>query len=249
MLDADNVIFHLQRFEWASPGRLELSGLWEGLGPDRDVAAPALIARSDHGARRIEAVPSAAKPVRDGRWLGVFDCGQETLQATGMELDTGMGLVLELPLPTRVGTHPDGAEPRSSPDSHEPLSLDRNASPVDLYIAAVELRRELDDVRAALERADEELVLARGDAERQRELRRSESARMSAAMQTARSLAAEELGRLRAELAEVASVATEADDLRAALQASRRDLREEEAAREMLLARLSEVRHAFSEAT
>lgn len=244
MLDADNVIFHLQRFEWTSPGRLELSGSWEGLGRGRHVAAPALVGRSAQGARRIEATPGTERVVRDGRWWAEFACDQELLEVSRMELDTGLGLLLELPLPTRTAPDAD-----SSAESFETRDLERDAPAIDLYVSAVELRSELADVRAALEKAHEELTLARDDAQRERELRRSERARVSTALHTARALADQELGSLRAELADAERAAAEAESLRVALEEIQEALREQEAARATLLARLSEVRHAFSEAT
>jgi hypothetical protein len=89
--------FELERFDWASPDRIEISGRWRGLDPHL-LGVPELVARHGSRTRRLKAVEAAEQPSGDeGSWSAVFEweAGPAALDAAHLEFPDGK--VLELP--------------------------------------------------------------------------------------------------------------------------------------------------------
>jgi hypothetical protein len=97
---SEGATFELERFAWAAPDRLELSGAFTGL-PDVSAAAPVLVIVGDDRVHRLPTVPgSVAGPPEDGRrWRAAFAWHGPPIAFDVAELQLGSDLVIELPGP------------------------------------------------------------------------------------------------------------------------------------------------------
>jgi hypothetical protein len=89
--------FELERFDWATPDRIEISGRWRGPDPHR-LGVPELVARHGSSTRRLKPVEAAEPPSGDeGSWSVAFawEAGPVALDAAHLEFPDGK--VLELP--------------------------------------------------------------------------------------------------------------------------------------------------------
>ncbi len=98
------VVFEVDRFEWADDDRLELTGRWYGLRGHRFVR-PILTAEAPDGSRRMLALlehkPWAAD---DGEpWIAAFPWQGEPLEVSSVELAVAPTLAVDLPAPKAPG--------------------------------------------------------------------------------------------------------------------------------------------------
>lgn len=203
---SDEVTFRLERLGWISPDQLELSGRWDGLGPER-VELPILVTRAAGVEHRFTALPGSPGFEHNGRWTVSFNWDPNLSHVGDVALEFGSGLVLPLPHPSthqrrfgrplikaRVPASPPKALVRVEP--REPRSRDHTQ--LDYHASLVQAQLELDEARDELAHAQEEASLARRDAERERERRRAEAERMREALAIAGGLAEDQLDSERA---------------------------------------------------
>jgi hypothetical protein len=95
--------FELDRFEWATPDRIEISGRWSGVDPER-LGTPELVVRHAGRTTRLAAIEHAQPPSDDHEsWKVAFEweAGPVTLDPAHLEFPDGK--VLELPPVLRPG--------------------------------------------------------------------------------------------------------------------------------------------------
>ncbi|HEX2102904.1 MAG TPA: hypothetical protein VHF51_04595, partial [Solirubrobacteraceae bacterium] len=181
------VAFEAERFEWAAPGRLEVTGRWYGLRGHRFMR-PALVVWQGDERRRLLAVlehkPWAADEGEP--WIAAFEWDGEPVELDAAELSVAPTVAVELPPPALPGDRRHNARtaPRSSRAS---------AAGAPRLIAHAErrteaLERELGEARRELERV-------RGERDRAARAHREEAgalrARASAATEAAEAAVAQ----------------------------------------------------------
>jgi hypothetical protein len=142
------VVFEVDRFEWTSENRLEVSGRWYGLRGHRFVR-PVLTAQADDGPLRMLAVlehkPWAAD---DGEpWIAAFPWEGEPVDLASVELAVAPSLAVDLPGPRAPGR-------RRKPAASAPRAARRQAAaappPADPSPPEPPSSDELDALRAQL---------------------------------------------------------------------------------------------------
>ncbi|MEA2273876.1 MAG: binding protein-like family [Solirubrobacteraceae bacterium] len=102
-VEAGAAIFEVERFEWAAPDRLELTGVWTGLRARRFIR-PTLVLETDAGRRRLLAVlehkPWSADDGAD--WIAAFAWTGEPAEVESAQLNVASGIDIELPPPRRA---------------------------------------------------------------------------------------------------------------------------------------------------
>src|SRR4051794_24327087 len=89
--------FDLDRFTWAAPDRLELSGRFAGIhDPPGDAV---LVVRGLDRVQRLPAVPDTRPPDPSGRWHASFAWLEAPAAFDGATLELGEDLVVDLPAP------------------------------------------------------------------------------------------------------------------------------------------------------
>jgi hypothetical protein len=117
----DAAILEVERFEWAAPDRIELSGVWSGLRGRRFIR-PTLVLMGADGSRRrllamLEHKPWAADDGED--WVAAFAWEGDPIAAESAELNVGSGIDLVLPPP-----RPEGGQKPSRRFRHRAVSRD-----------------------------------------------------------------------------------------------------------------------------
>ena len=173
---SEGATFELERFAWAAPDRLELSGRFIGL-PDVSADAPVLVIVGDDRVHRLPAVPdSLAGPPEEGRrWRAAFAWQGPPVAFDVAELQLGSDLVVELPEPQprrarfrrgmRGAAGHLGAELREAQELIEAKDAELDA----LRERVAMLQRALQDaaqLRAQLAQTRSTVEEARSDAER-----------------------------------------------------------------------------------
>src|SRR5215213_2256625 len=98
MTASGDISFELERFEWASPDRLEVEGQWHGVG--RRLPRATLVVEVEGERRRLRALPDAGT-VTPERWVAAFPWEGDLPVLPGAELEVGRGIVVDLPRPRR----------------------------------------------------------------------------------------------------------------------------------------------------
>src|SRR4051794_25033221 len=93
---SNGATFHLDRFEWAAPDRLEIAGSFAGIEPPR--TAPTLVVGAADGPRRLTATP-VDSPVDGEHWTAAFLWQEPAVPFEEVELELGDGLSVVLPAP------------------------------------------------------------------------------------------------------------------------------------------------------
>jgi hypothetical protein len=197
--------FELESFSWSGPDRLELTGRFTGL-PAAPAAAPVLIVRGADATHRLPAVgDSLAVPPDEGsRWSAEFAWQQPPIPFDGAELDLGGELVVALPAPgarrSRFRHHileVRGAAGRPAADGDGEQSPRPEAAPrtgverLQLEGELVAAQEELHELRAGMQRAQEELSRARADLDAERSRRAADADRFRQALERVQTSAAE----------------------------------------------------------
>src|SRR5215218_226275 len=108
MAQTSEVVFALERFEWADEDRLDVVGRWEGLS-GRKLGRPLLTVVEPGGRRRrLHAMPGG-QLAADRAWRASFTCEGGIVPVESAELELGRRLVVELPPPRRRRRRPPGA--------------------------------------------------------------------------------------------------------------------------------------------
>jgi hypothetical protein len=104
--------FELERFEWVSEDRLEVSGRWTGLS-GRRLARPVLTVEADGRRRRLTALPGGQMPAKgsDEPWRATFAWSHGPADIEFAELEVGRNVVVDLPAPRRRKRRSGGASP------------------------------------------------------------------------------------------------------------------------------------------
>jgi hypothetical protein len=199
--------FELERFDWAGPDRLEVTGTFAEV-PATLSAEPLLVVHGEGGSYELPRVDDALEDPKPGvPWHAAFAWQEPPDAFTTAELRLGDVLV-ELP-----GLHPGGG-------AAEPLTLRRTESSgsgaerlhreTELLAArerAYELEHELEHARAAVARAIADL-----DAERAR--REEDAVRFRDGLASLERAASNELAEARAELEAAAGARAQTERLR-----------------------------------
>lgn len=197
----DDVSFELERFGWASEDRLEVAGRW--IGVNRRLARPTLVVVVDGRRRRLRTLPGAWGSSAEG-WEAAFGWQGGPVELDGAELEVGRSIVVDLPRPRRARQ----SAPAGSAEVHEEREVPAEPGPAEASEAneaSTRLTAELDaareeaaEARAALEREQQELAIARralSSARESEEDERKEAQSMRSELDTLRG----ELEKLRGE--------------------------------------------------
>jgi HAMP domain-containing protein len=183
--------FELDRFTWAAPDRLELSGRFTGIGDAPGDAV--LVVRGPDRVQRLPAVAGTQPPDASGRWQASFAWLEAPAAFDGATLELGEDLIVDLPAPRSrrrpfrhevlpLRTH-DGAlvaapatEPVPEPEPDPEPELEPAATPVaaapatppvesSLLDAAMRLRLQADLLDAREQARELEVSLERATQE------------------------------------------------------------------------------------
>jgi hypothetical protein len=248
--------FELERFVWGAPDRLRISGRFIGLGHAAP-ADPVLVVPGPERMHRLQALPdSVSGPPEEGSpWSAEFAWQEPPVAFDAAKLELGPEIVVELPAP--------GAKRRrlrSQPLEVRGAAPARGAERVHLEAELLAAQEEIRELRAAAERAQEELTRAREDLKSERDRQAGDAERFREGLATVRESAAEALAveqsaarQAESDLRE-ARIALEAKD--AALETYRVQLEEArsaaDAARadgERAVSRLQTIRDALGDGT
>ncbi len=252
----DEVTFRLERLGWVSPDQLELSGRWDGLGPDR-LEHPVLVTRAAGVEYPAQALPASPGFEHNGRWTVSFGWDPNLSHVTDVAIEFSSGLVLPLPHPSThqrrfgrplIKARIPSSPPKAAVRGVEPREPRARDTQLDYYAALVQAQLELDEARSELAHAQEETTLARRDADRERERRRAEAERMREALAIAGALAEDQLDAERSTWEERLATERAAADGRLAAEAAGAEERlatERAAVEERLALEGSAIREEF----
>jgi hypothetical protein len=174
MPEVGEVAFELERFGWTDPGRLEVVGRWSGL-EGRRLGRPVLTVEAAGHRRRLTALPGGHLTV-SGEWRATFACDDDPAAITGVVLEVGRRLVVDLPPPKkrrRAQADPSLErlhEERLRREAAEASLAERDAELISLReeadAALAERENEADTLRGELTTAQEALVAAEQERER-----------------------------------------------------------------------------------
>ena len=151
--DPGSIAFAAERFHWAAPDRLELTGRWTGVRGIRFVRPTLVLVTGDEHRRLLADLDDKPWPAEEGvPWSAAFPWTGDPLDAEAAELTVGPGMLVRLEAPEL----PAGGRARR-------LELESEHERLEREIAA--LRRERDD----LLRLRDEAVRARNVVTRERD--------------------------------------------------------------------------------
>ncbi len=160
-----DISFELERFEWASPDRLEVEGRWHGV--RRRLAGATLVVEVDGQRRRLKALGDvdAGSPER---WVAAFPWEGEMPRLPGAELEVGRGIVVDLPRPRRskargAATTPAEPIPATTRDAREATPGREEADRLLAVLTAA--RADADEAVARAVAAEAEATVLRERAE------------------------------------------------------------------------------------
>ena len=195
--------FELKRFAWATPDRLELSGMFGGMQDAPADAPPVLVVRAGDRVHRLPAVPdSVSGPPEDGRvWQAHFAWQDAPVAFDVAELQLGAGLVVELPEPGAkrrllraqvlevrtaqargADARPDTMEKARTPGTPAAVTGKRDGpeaetASISSQVEVIAAQEEVREVRVAMQQTQAELTRAREDLQAERERRAGDGER------------------------------------------------------------------------
>jgi hypothetical protein len=191
---APQATFELERFAWGGPDRLQVSGRFNGLG-HVPPGAPVLVIRGPERTHRLEALPdSVSGSVEDGSpWSAEFAWQEPPVAFDTATLELGPTIVVELPEPGAKrrwirGQNLEVRTPARHVDDAGPVP-ERVRREAELLAAHEEVR----ELRAAAERAREELTRARADLASERDRHAGDAERFRDGLASVQQAAAEAL--------------------------------------------------------
>lgn len=182
---SDDARFQLERFEWAAPDRLEITGSFAGMAAPS--APPTLAIQGADGVRRLTGATEASD---DGNWTVAFLWREPPIPFEAATLEFSDGLSVALPAPG---------------ESSEPLSISHGASvpaadTLRLQAELVAAQAEASEAQAAHDRLSEELARARADLEAEQSRRADDSNRFKQGLAQVRDAGEQALAATQAEL-------------------------------------------------
>jgi len=206
--DDARITFALERFQWAGPDRLEITGTFTGL-PPGDAAGPLLVVHGDDGAHELPSADPDAAPQPGEPWHAAFTWQEPPTAFTTAELHLGEARVA---LPgLRPGDEPAAALAVAEPDAGPVAAAGGRLRLEAELLAAQELARELE---RELLRAHAERDRAREDLDAERLGRAEDATRFRDGLAAVERAAADELDAARAQADAASAARTEADRLR-----------------------------------
>jgi hypothetical protein len=210
--------FELERFAWGGPDRLQLSGRFTGLG-DVPPDVPVLVVRGPERTHRLEALPdSLSGSLEHGSpWSAEFAWQEPPVAFDAATLELGPEIVVELPEPgakrrwirgqsLEVRSAGSAASTETSPEQPDGTGLDPQPAPqleesspgpgaerVRLEAELLAAHEEIRELRAAAERAREELIRARDDLASERDRHAGDAERFREGLASVQQSAAEAL--------------------------------------------------------
>jgi hypothetical protein len=142
------VVFALERFEFAADDRLEVVGRWEGLSGKRMGRATLTVLEEGGRRRRLHALPGGREP-GDQPWRASFAWDGNGTTVEGAELELGRRLVVELPPPRRRRRRTAEKQQHTPPPIGERRIEELELRLGEAQAELVELRRRLEDEEAA----------------------------------------------------------------------------------------------------
>lgn len=255
--------FELERFAWAGPDRLQVSGRFTGL---RDVPpdVPVLVVCGPERMHRLEALSdSLSGSLEDGSpWSAEFAWQEPPVAFDTATLELGPEIVVELPeagakrrwirgQSLEVRSAGSAATAETTPEQPDETGLDRErgrhpeasspgpaAERVRLQAELLAAKEEVLELRAANERAREELTRARDDLTSERDRHAEDAERFRQGLASVQQSAAEALTMEQSAVQQVEAALREA---RSAIEAKDADL-------EQLRAQLGEAVAARTQA-
>ena len=174
MPEVGDVAFELERFGWSEPGRLEVVGRWSGL-EGRRLGRPVLTVEAGGHRRRLTGLPGG-QLAGGAEWRATFACDDDPDAITGVVLEVGRRLVVDLPPPRkRRRAKADQSlerlhEERLRREAAEASLAERDAELVSLReeadAALAERENEAEALRSELTAAQEALAAAEQERER-----------------------------------------------------------------------------------
>jgi methyl-accepting chemotaxis protein len=255
--------FELERFAWAGPDRLQVSGRFTGLGGvPTDV--PVLVVSGPERTHRLAALPdSLSGSLEDGSpWSAEFAWQEPPVAFDTAMLELGPGIVVELPeagakrrwirgKSLEVRSAGSAASAESTPEQRDGAELgrepERQPENAGAALGAEQLRLEAEllaaheevrELRAAAERAREELTRSRADLTSERDGRAEDAERFRQGLASLQQSAAKALTLEQSALQQVEGALSEA---RSAIEAKEAEL-------EQLRAQLEEAAAARAKA-
>jgi hypothetical protein len=232
--EARPATFELERFAWGAPDRLELAGRFVGLAsPPAD--SPVLVVRGAERTHRLAPAPDAAPGApEDGRmWRAEFVWREMPEMFDTAQLQLGGDVTVELPAPG--DPRPRSVEVRRT--RTEAAAPTAGANRLRLEAELLAAREEAGELRAAAERAEQDLARARTDLAAEREGRAADAERFR-----------EGLARVQRSAEAALSEANDAvEALRAEVEVATAARAEAESAAESLHARMKTIRDALGD--
>ena len=173
MPEVGDVAFELERFGWSEPGRLEVVGRWSGL-EGRRLGRPVLTVEAGGQRRRLTAMPGGQLGT-GGEWRATFACDDDPESISGVVLEIGRRLVVDLPPPRRRRATADPSlerlhEERLRRETAEATLAERDGELISLReeadAALAEREQAADTLRDELTTAQEALAAAEQERER-----------------------------------------------------------------------------------
>ena len=108
---ATGAVLDIERFEWAAPDRIEITGRWSGLRGRRFIRPTLMLQGEGEPKRLLATLDHKPWSAQDGEdWIAAFKWDGEPMQFESADLNVGSGIDVELPAP---GLKP--GRPRRSP--------------------------------------------------------------------------------------------------------------------------------------
>ncbi|MEA2135720.1 MAG: hypothetical protein QOC68_3629, partial [Solirubrobacteraceae bacterium] len=161
-----DISFELERFEWASPDRLEVEGRWHGV--RRRLARATLVVEVDGQRRRLKALGDVDAGSAE-RWTAAFPWEGEMPRLPGAELEVGRGIVVDLPRPRRskargAATTPAEPIPATSREERESTPGREEAERLLAVLTAARADADAATSRASAAEAEAEILRERAEA-------------------------------------------------------------------------------------
>jgi hypothetical protein len=218
--------FELERFAWAGPDRLQVSGRFTGLG-DVPTDVPVLVVCGPERTHRLEALPDSVSGSReDGSpWSAEFAWQEPPVAFDTATLELGPEIVVELPEagPKRRWIRGQSLEVRTAGRAASAEAPGPGAERVRLEAELLAANEEVRELRAANERAREELKRARDDLTSERDRHAGDAERFRQGLASVRQSAAEALTMEQSAVRQVEAALREA---RSAIEAKDADLKQ-----------------------
>src|SRR5215210_7928704 len=153
-----DISFELERFEWATPDRLEVEGRWHGV--RRRLPRATLVVEVDGERRRLPALPDQGSGA-SGQWIAAFPWQGEMPRLPGAELEVGRGIVVDLPRPRRSKARAAAAQPAPPTPRDDRPAIPGREEAERLLAVLTAARTEADEAAARAAAAESDIARVR----------------------------------------------------------------------------------------